>query len=178
MNFDRTLRQLRFLSQQGKYVYNTSDLHTLLHSDSLQAARSTISRLVQRGVLAHACRSVHVFREGITSDAKVLHDVAIILRRGTYCYISLESALAAHGLLDAAPDALSIVTTGTRGAYDTPWGRIEFNQTRRKPVEIVTRAPAANKGGLRLASADMALEDMKRLRRGTVSTRYPALEGA
>lgn len=167
MNIDKTMRQLRFLAGEGKYVYNTADLHILLRSDSLQAARSTVARLVHRGILIPACRSIHVFREGAGTDTQILHDVAKTLRRGTQCYMSLESALAIHGLIETAPQALTVMTTGRRGTYDTPWGRIEFNQTRRKPVEITTRAPVPPTGGLRLASVDMAREDIKRIRRGS-----------
>jgi hypothetical protein len=165
MTFDSTMRKLKFLAQQGKYVYNTSDLHTLLRAGSLQAARATIARLVQRGILVSACRGVHVFKEGIRSDQRVLQDVAITLRRGTHCYVTMESALIMHGEINDCPDALHVATTGRRGIYTTPWGRIEFTQTRRSPVEIIGRAEVRSNGGLRVAASDMAWEDLGRFRR-------------
>lgn len=170
MNYDTILRQLDLLARQGRYVYNTADLHSLLRADGLQAARATIARLVQRGDLVRACRGIHVFRNAGIPKARILHEIAATLRRGTHCYVTMESALAAHGGSRADPKPLMVATTGRRGSYETPWGMIEFSQTRRRPVEIVERAPTGATGMLRLASTDMAREDMRRMRRPSVST--------
>ena len=55
------------------------------------------------------------------------------MRRGEYSYISLETMLSEYGAISQVPiDRLTVMTTGRKGEYETPFGVIEFTHTKRK----------------------------------------------
>ncbi|WP_422139500.1 hypothetical protein [Endozoicomonas sp. ALC020] len=75
---------------------------------------------------------------------KNVQSIAIALRRGDYNYISLESALSEYGAISQIPvDRLTIMTTGRKGEYKTPFGVLEFTHTRRSVADILDSARAS-----------------------------------
>lgn len=99
--------------------------------------------------------------------ADLLERVAKTLRRGEYNYISLESALSEYGVISqVSVGRITVVTTGRKGEYKTPYGVIEFTHTKRSVTDIL--AGVLDRGHpLRIATKEAALRDLKRVGRNT-----------
>ena len=81
--------------------------------------------------------------------------------------MSLESTLSEYGAISQIPlDRLTIMTTGRKGEYKTPFGTIEFTHTKRSPNEILNHTEAIGRP-LRLANKNTAYRDLKRVGRNT-----------
>ena len=61
-------------------------------------------------------------------------------------------------------DRLTIVTTGRKGEYKTPFGTIEFTHTKRTVSDIINQIHNIGRP-LRFASKHAALRDLKRVGR-------------
>jgi len=89
------------------------------------------------------------------------------LRRGDYSYVSLESALSEYGAISQIPiDRLTVMTTGRKGEYKTPYGTIEFTHTKRNLQNILQSMRDVGRP-LRLANPMAAWRDLKRTGRNT-----------
>jgi hypothetical protein len=100
-------------------------------------------------------------------DSHTVEQIAKTLRRGEYNYVSLESALSEYGAISQIPiDRLTVMTTGRKGTYQTPYGIIEFTHTKR-PVRDIVQHIRDIKRPLRIATAQTAWRDLKRVGRNT-----------
>lgn len=165
MEIVTALTELRKAARQGKYIYTGPDLQMLMPGESRQGVIDTVSRLAEATILTKACQGIYVYREGQPEDRSVLYDIATLIRRGTYTYVSLEKALSAHGVIPYPAMRLTLMTTGRRGNFVTPWGDIEFTHTDRSPLEIFERSVSQPSLPLRLAQPDLAFDDLKQVRR-------------
>ncbi len=167
MDKTTALTRLNEWDRQGRYVFTRADLAKIFHEDSPRAFKAGLERLVKDGLLQRPVRGVYVFTLAQNSDSHTIELVAKALRRGEYNYVSLESALSEYGAISQVPvDRLTVMTTGRKGLYRTPFGTIEFTHTKRKPAAIITGA-ANVKRPLRLANPRTAWRDLKRVGRNT-----------
>ncbi|MCG6220749.1 type IV toxin-antitoxin system AbiEi family antitoxin, partial [Vibrio diabolicus] len=89
------------------------------------------------------------------------------LRRGEYNYISLESALSEYSVISQVMiDRITIMTTGRKGEFKTPYGVIEFTHTKRDDIDIISNTITSDRP-LRIASKETAIRDLKRVGRNT-----------
>lgn len=122
----RTFRQSDWVAalRSGKAVYRLGELARLAgHSEP--AARQAARRLVERGWLARLGKALYanlLRPDGPPS----LEDVAAVLYPP--CYISLASALFAHGIAEQAPHVLTCVTTNKTKRFETGLGEIHYHQ--------------------------------------------------
>ena len=72
-----------------------------------------------------------------SSPADIRRGLLRFLRPREINYISLESKLSEAGVISQITTALTCMTTGSPGRFDTPWGAVEFTHTDRK-IEIGT----------------------------------------
>lgn len=150
----------------GRYVFTGRDLAKLF-SESGRMIKSTLTRLVNSGVLIRGCRGVYVFALSRSNGSDTLEYVARAMRRGEYSYVSLESALSEYGVISQIPiDRLTVMTTGRRGEYKTPFGVIEFTHTQRSVRELIASMQHVGRP-LRLATKLAAWRDLKRVGRNT-----------
>ena len=108
-----------------------------------------------------------VFVNPLSSRSRVdlLETVACTVRRGEYNYLSLEGALSEWGVISQIPQAyLTVMTTGRKGVFHTPYGTIEFTHTQRPGADIVCNTGRRDRP-LRLATAPAALRDLRRVGR-------------
>ncbi|WP_420550161.1 type IV toxin-antitoxin system AbiEi family antitoxin [Litorivicinus lipolyticus] len=156
---------LQAFEEQGRCVYRSRDLKKVFRDSTQSGFRSTLKRLQDTGRLTRACRDVYVFRKGRAKRAHLLEEIAATVRRGDVCYVSLESALAEHGLISQIPvNRLTVMTDGRTSEIATPFGVIEFTHSARSTFDLLTRS--ANVGRpLRLATAKSALADLRRVGR-------------
>ncbi|GBU09137.1 hypothetical protein AwWohl_02750 [Gammaproteobacteria bacterium] len=165
MNQSTALNRLNFWDKQGHYVFTLADLNKIFIEDSPKTLQATLSRLVTASILSRPVRGVYLFNLAHSFDGYTIEHIAKALRRGEYNYVSLESALSEYGVISQIPiDRLTIMTTGRKGIYHTPFGTIEFTHTKRSQHDILANIRTTDRP-LRLATAECALRDLKRVGR-------------
>lgn len=152
--------------RRRRYVFTRRQLAKLFSGDSPKAFSEGLNRLVRSGLLVRACRGVYVNPQAHSFDSRVIERIAQALRPGAYSYVSLESLLSEAGAISQIPlDRLTVMTTGRKGSYSTPYGVIEFTHTRRPVVEVVQNIRQVEGRPLRLATPSIAWRDLKRVGR-------------
>jgi predicted transcriptional regulator of viral defense system len=168
MNRVHAYHVLRQWEQKGRYVFTRQDLSKLFSKDKAKAFTEGLNRLVKDGLLVRACRGVFVNPHAHCFDGYVLERVAAAMRRGEYSYISLESMLSEYGIISQIPlDRLTVMTTGRKGTYQTPYGVIEFTHTSRSVPDIISNTRHVQGRPLHLATREAAWRDLKRVGRNT-----------
>ena len=163
---------------KGRYVYTLNDLAKLFPEDSPRTLQEGTNRLVKSGVLQRVCRGIYLYAFSQARDSNVIEQIAKTLRRGFYNYVSLESALSEYGAISQIPvDRLTVMTTGRKGEYKTPYGIIEFTHTKRKLRDILKSMKEVGRP-LRLASPMAAWRDLKRVGRNNHLVEERVLYGA
>ncbi len=152
---------------KGRYVYTLSDLAKLFPEDRPRTLQEGVNRLAKAGILQRVRRGVYVYALSHSKDSHVIEQIAKALRRGDYSYVSLESALSEYGAISQIPiDRLTVMTTGRKGEYKTPYGTIEFTHTKRNLQSILQSMRDVGRP-LRLANPMAAWRDLKRVGRNT-----------
>lgn len=148
-----------------RYVFRIRDFARLFPGDNERTLNAGLQRLVRNGSLIRAVKGVYVFAYSRHRGADTLELVAKSMRRGEYNYVSLESALSEHGVISQIPvDRLTVMTTGRKGEYKTPFGVIEFTHTKRPVKDLISSMTSIGRP-LRFAHKLAALRDLKRVGR-------------
>jgi len=167
MNRQQAIRVLSEWDRRGRYVFTLHDLAKLFPVDKPKTLKEGVSRLVHNGLLKRACRGLYLYPYAHSIDSHAVEQIAKTLRRGEYNYVSLESALSEYGAISQIPiDRLTVMTTGRKGTYQTPYGLIEFTHTKRQVRDIVQHIRDI-KRPLRIATPLAAWRDLKRVGRNT-----------
>ena len=167
MDNSTALKRLNHWSQQGRFVFTRADLAKIFHDDTPRALKAGLQRLVDEGILVRPARGIYVYTLHHGNTSHTAEHVARALRRGNYNYISLESALSEYGIISQIPvDRLTVMTTGRKGEYPTPFGTIEFTHTKRAPTDILPGTQDVGRP-LKLATPAAAWRDLKRVGRNT-----------
>ncbi len=166
MNQRNAYETLRLWDGRGRHVFTRRQLARLFPNDSPKAFAAGLDRLVRAGHLARACRGVYVNPHAHSLDSRVIERIAQALRPGAYNYVSLESRLSETGAISQIPlDRLTVMTTGRKGTYRTPYGVIEFTHTKRPVADVLGRIRQEQDRPLRVASPAVAWRDLKRVGR-------------
>ena len=165
MKYNVAANALTNWDRKGRSVFTSSDLRKIFSGDSEKTLSEGLRRLVKKGLLVRVANGVYVFENAQSKGADLILKIAKALRRGFYSYVSLESALSEHGAISQImTDRVTIMTTGRRGLFKTPFGTIEFVHTQRRPAEILDRTIDVDRP-LRLAKPSLAAEDLVRANR-------------
>lgn len=165
MNRSMALKKFTEWDKQGRYVFTLADLNKIFAEDSPKTLQAGLNRLVKDGLLARPVRGIYVFNFARSQDSYTIEHIARALRRGEYNYVSLESALSEYGIISQIPiDRLTVMTTGRKGTYATPFGTIEFTHTKRQQQDILAGMVQTNRP-LKIATPEYALRDLKRVGR-------------
>ncbi len=165
MNRTIALKKFTEWDKQGRYVFTLADLNKIFAEDSPKTLQAGLNRLVKDGLLARPVRGIYVFNFAHSQDSYTIEHIARALRRGEYNYVSLESALSEYGIISQIPiDRLTVMTTGRKGTYATPFGTIEFTHTKRQQQDILAGMVQTNRP-LKIATPEYALRDLKRVGR-------------
>ncbi|MEX0733220.1 MAG: type IV toxin-antitoxin system AbiEi family antitoxin domain-containing protein [Steroidobacteraceae bacterium] len=166
MDRNHAAEVLRDWDRQGRHVFTRQQLARLFPGDSPKTFAAGLNRLVRAGLLVRACRGVYVNPHAHSLDSRVIERIAQALRPGAYSYVSLESLLSETGAISQILlDRLTVMTTGRKGVYRTPYGVIEFTHTKRPASEVLTRIRRVEGRPLRVASPSVAWRDLKRVGR-------------
>jgi predicted transcriptional regulator of viral defense system len=165
----KTTDAIKILSawdKEGRYVFRTEDLKKLFGAEQFDTFHATLRRLVKQDVLTRCARSVYVYAQSVHIDGYTTEKIADTIRRGEYNFIGLESALSYHGVISQILiDRLTVVTTGRRGEYATPYGVIEFTHTESSPETILENTQEVPPHILRIATREYALAGLRRVGR-------------
>jgi predicted transcriptional regulator of viral defense system len=166
MNQARASEVLRQWDRKGRYVFARRALARLFPEDNRKTFTEGLNRLVKAGVLTRACRGVYVNPHAHSFDSRVIERIAQALRPGEFNYVSLESMLSEYGEISQIPvDRLTVMTTGRKGIYKTPYGVIEFTHTKRPVSDILSHVKQVDGRPLRIAGREAAWRDLKRVGR-------------
>ncbi len=167
MDNKTALKRLNLWDKQGRFVFTRADLAKIFHEDSPRAFKAGLQRLVADEILLRPVRGVYLYELSQSRGSDTIEHIARALRRGEYNYVSLESALSEYGVISQIPvERLTVMTTGRKGEYPTPYGTIEFTHTKRRPVDILPGIRDVNRP-LKLATVATAWRDLKRVGRNT-----------
>ena len=167
MKHSTALKRLNHWDENDRFVFNTADLAKIFHEDSPRALKASLKRLVGGEVLSRPVRGIYLYALSRNRDGNLIEQIARVLRRGEYNYVSLESALSEYGAISQIPvDRLTVMTTGRSGRYTTTLGVIEFTHTERRPGEILQGVHDIGRP-LKFATPATAWRDLKRVGRNT-----------
>ncbi|WP_413730380.1 MULTISPECIES: type IV toxin-antitoxin system AbiEi family antitoxin [unclassified Shewanella] len=165
MDISTALQRLHRFDLQGIYVYTKGNLRRVFFDDTQETFKQSLSRLIKQGILERPCRGVYLFALS-RRDSYAVEHIACALRRGEYNYVSLESALSEYGVISQIPISyLTVMTTGRKGIFKTPYGTIEFTHTKRDDMDILYNTIKVQQRPLRMATQATALRDLKRVGR-------------
>lgn len=163
MNKMDAIHKLAELDRRGVYVLTKGDLAKAFPAEKEKAFEKSLQRLVSDGILQRVARGTYVNAMAKSSKGNVIEDIAAVLRRGHYSYLTRESMLSEYGVISQVPvSRITLMTTGANGVYETPYGTIEFTRTKRRPAELVRRTVAVQGRPLRIATKQAAVDDLVR----------------
>ena len=149
-------------------VISTRGLRLLFNDDDDHAFNRGVRKLIDVGLLERVGRSVYLNRALPDLGLEGVGVIARHLRPRHLCYLSYESALAEFGSISQVPLVYLVATTGNGGEYATRYGDLEFSHTRRGDVEILRNTVFDDRIGLRIASPELAYDDLRRVRPGNL----------
>jgi predicted transcriptional regulator of viral defense system len=160
------IKALRNLDQQGVYILTKGDLAKLFPEEQEKTFEKSLQRLVKDGILQHVCKGVYLNPFANSKSAWIIEEIACVLRRGCFSYVSLESILSEYGVISQIPPRrITVMTSGPAGVVNTPYGTIEFTHTKRSPQAIIQRSMVMDKRPLRIATKAAAVQDLLRVGR-------------
>ena len=122
-----------------------------------------MKRLTDQGVLIRATRGVYVNPQARSLPSDVRRGLIRFLRPREISYVSLESKLSEAGAISQITTALTCMTTGSPGTFETPWGIIEFTHTDRD-IDLEKDVYRRDDGSLE-ATVGRAVRDLRRVGR-------------
>jgi predicted transcriptional regulator of viral defense system len=166
MKKSHAIKILRDWDKKGIFVFKKHTLRKLFPEDSPKTFDESLSRLVKDDILKPVSRGIYVNPHANSFSQYVLEKIVIALRPANYSYVSLESMLSQYGVISQIPiDRLTVMTTGRRGVYETPYGIIEMTHTKRSVENILQNTIKIEDNPLRIATKQTAYRDLKRVGR-------------
>ncbi|MES2262004.1 MAG: DUF6088 family protein [Pseudomonadota bacterium] len=161
MNKMQAIKTLTELDRRGVYVLTKGDLAKAFPDEQEKALEKSLQRLVASGILQRVAKGTYLNPMARSKKSHVAEDIAAVLRRGHYSYLTRESMLSEYGVISQVPvRRITLMTTGANGVYDTPYGTIEFTHTKRSLAEIIRRTVSIQGRPLRLATKEAAVKDL------------------
>jgi hypothetical protein len=121
----------------GIWAFTPPSFSTLMGGMDPAYLKLMMKRLADQGVLIRAAKGVYINPHARSRPADVRRGLLRFLRPREINYVSLEAKLSEAGVISQMTTALTCMTTGSPGQFDTPWGAVEFTHTDRK-IEVGT----------------------------------------
>lgn len=171
-------KRLLELERRDVFVLSKKDMAKLFPEEEEKAMEKSLQRMVKDGLLVKAARGIYVNASAASRNAGwIIEEVAKALRPGKVCYVSLESILSEYGVISQIPmSRLTVMTTGSSGVHETPYGVIEFTHTKRGVPDVLDRTIFIRERPLRIAKKQSAVQDLLRVGRNTDMIDYDELE--
>src|SRR6266481_1406529 len=159
------MQRLDDMDHRGVWAFTPATFSALLGDPEPNYLKLMMKRLADQGVLIRAARGVYVNPHARSMPSDVRGGLLRFLRPRELTYVSLESTLSEAGVISQVATALTCMTTGSPGRFDTPWGAIELTHTDR-PVAIGTDVHASDDGVFE-ATVERSVRDLRRVGRNT-----------
>jgi predicted transcriptional regulator of viral defense system len=162
------IEALQRLQKLGTPVFETRDASALLAITAANA-NAILRRLAQQGMLVHLARGRWLLGQDIPRFA-----LPELLAAPYPAYVSLQSALFHHGVIEQVPAVVYAITTSRPRRVTTPLGTISYH---RLPPELFTGFELDDRGD-KIATVEKALFDVLYLApaRSRLFARLPELE--
>lgn len=154
------MRKLADMDRRGVWAFTPATFSALLGEPEPNYLKLRMKRLADEGVLTRAARGVYVNPLARSLPADVRAGLIRFLRSREVSYVSLESRLSEAGVISQVTTALTCMTTGSPGRFDTPWGAVEFTHTDRA-IRVGTETHLRDDGVLH-ATVERAARDLRR----------------
>lgn len=163
MNRRALIAKLDAMDRKGVWAFTPATFSALLGEPEQNYLKLKMKRLADQGVLVRAARGVYVNPHARSLPSDVRAGLIQFLRSRELSYVSLESKLSEAGAISQVATALTCMTTGSSGRFETPWGAIEFTHTDR-PIALGIDVHARD-DGVPEASVERAARDLRRVGR-------------
>jgi hypothetical protein len=163
MKRSQLFRKLKDADQNGAWAFTPATFSVLFSGFEPGYIRLMMKRLTDQGVLARAARGVYLNPSARSMPTDIRSGLIRFLRPREISYVSLESKLSEAGIISQVTTALTCMTTGSPGRFDTPWGIIEFTHTDRD-IEFGADVYVRDDGVFE-ASVGRAIRDLRRVGR-------------
>jgi hypothetical protein len=157
------MQKLDDMDRRGVWAFTPATFSALLGDPKLNYLKLMMKRLADQGVLVRAARGVYVNPHARSMPSDVRGGLIRFLRPRELTYVSLESKLSEAGAISQVTTALTCMTTGSPGRFDTPWGAIEFTHTDRD-IALGTDVHTRDDGVLE-ATVERSARDLRRVGR-------------
>jgi predicted transcriptional regulator of viral defense system len=151
------IEALQRLKRLGTHGFETRDAAAALGVTPANA-HMILRRLAHAGLLMHVTRGRWLQSAGVTPFA-----LPELISAPSPAYVSLQSALFHHGLIEQIPAVTYAVTLGRPRRVRTPLGVVSFH---RVPPELFTGFEVDTRSGAKIATAEKALFDLMYLAQG------------
>lgn len=151
------IEALQRLKRLGTHGFETRDAAAALNVTAANA-HMILRRLARAGLLIHVSRGRWLQNADVSAFA-----LPELISAPYPAYISLQSALFHHGLVEQVPAVVYAVTLGRPRRVRTPLGVVSFH---RIPPELFTGFEVDTRSGAKIATAEKALFDLVYLAQG------------
>lgn len=150
----------------GACVFSLADIASLLGIADKPAVAKIMHKVCAQGLFLNVARGLYVSALHPVNPLTIIYVIANKLRSGYCNYVSLESQLSHVGDISQIPiDRITVMTTGRKGIFKTPYGVIEFTHTKRTPYQIEASVYFDSSINMFRATTTQALADLKRVGR-------------
>jgi hypothetical protein len=156
-------RKLVEADLQGVWAFTPSSFGALFGKQDPKYLKLMMKRLADQGVLTRAARGTYVNSLARSLPSDIRRGLIRFLRPREISYVSLESKLSEAGAISQIAAALTCMTTGASGTFETPWGIIEFTHTDRD-IDVGNDVYCGDNGTLE-ATVRLAARDLRRVGR-------------
>src|SRR5882757_6865570 len=156
-------KKLSQADASGVWAFTPSSFSALMGGIEPAYLKLMTKRLSDQGVLIRAARGVYVNPHARSTPPDTRRGLLRFLRPREINYVSLESKLSEAGAISQITTALTCMTTGSPGTFETPWGIIEFTHTDRD-IDLEKDVYRRDDGTLE-ATVARAVRDLRRVGR-------------
>lgn len=163
------IEALKHLEKLRSLGFSTRDAAALLKVTP-GYANKLLRRLADQGFIVHLAHGRWCHAQGVSRFA-----LPELLTTPFPAYVSVQSALFHHGLIEQVPEVVYAVTLARPRRIDTPLGAVSLH---RLPPELFTGFELSPEDGAKIAVAEKALFDLLYLSQGRsrLFARLPELE--
>lgn len=157
------MKKLDEADRWGVWAFTPASFSALISGARSDYLKLMMKRLADQEVLIRAARGIYVNPHARSMPKDARGELIRFLRPRELTYVSLESKLSEVGAISQVATALTCMTTGSSGRFDTPWGAIEFTHTDR-PIALGTDVYVRDDGVLE-ATVERSVRDLRRVGR-------------
>jgi predicted transcriptional regulator of viral defense system len=166
MKTNEFLAEIDRVDRMGIWALTLPNLR-IMFPEPLKTFRKSLGRMERLGLVVRVARGIYLNPRARSLPLDLLSVLVSFLRPWCFNYLSLESALSEAGIISQMPSRLTVMTTGRKGVFETPYGIIEFVHTSRSEDEILKEVNYDSFREIYVATPQRAERDLRRVGRNT-----------